>query len=275
LRTGQEQFTSIAKSSFESSYKNIFDLSTTSESLNLQGRLKRECSTLGDGYQINFGLKTGDDSRFLTKKKSTADHKPLLRGADIHRYQTEFKHEYVWFVPDQMKLHRKTARPGTASRFEQPKILIRDTGSNLEGTYDDKNYFVKDVLVITPLATDISPGKAENEASLKFLCGLLNSRFLRHYYETSFPTIHVQRDELASLPIPSLDLKAPADRKKRDEVVKLVEQLLDGYARLHSVTFASARGQAQTRLRHLERRLDGLVYALYGLSDDEIAHVMG
>jgi hypothetical protein len=211
----------------------------------------------------------------LTKKKSTADHKPLLRGADIHRYQTEFKHEYVWFVPDQMKLHRKTARPGTASRFEQPKILIRDTGSNLEGTYDDKNYFVKDVLVITPLATDISPGKAENEASLKFLCGLLNSRFLRHYYETSFPTIHVQRDELASLPIPSLDLKAPADRKKRDEVVKLVEQLLDGYARLHSVTFASARGQAQTRLRHLERRLDGLVYALYGLSDDEIAHVMG
>lgn len=34
---------------------------------------------------------------------------------------------------------------------------------------------------------------------------MLNSKPLRWYYETTFPTLHVQRDELASLPIPNLD----------------------------------------------------------------------
>ena len=276
LRAGQEVFSTIAKSSFESSYKNIFDLSTTSDSLDLQSRLQTECSKLGDSYQINFGLKTGDDSRFLTKQMANSDHKPLLRGADIHRYQIEFKGEYVWYVPDQMKQHRKTARPGTASRFEQPKILIRDTGGNLEGTYDDKSYFVKDVLVITPLIAAVNaPQRTQTAANLKFLCGLLNSRFLRHYYETSFPTLHVQRDELASLPIPKLNLETPADKKKHDELVSLVDQLLAGYAGLAAHKLTSAKEQAQARLRHLERRLDGLVYDLYQLTEEEKAHVAG
>jgi hypothetical protein len=34
---------------------------------------------------------------------------------------------------------------------------------------------------------------------------------MRLYYETSFPTLHVQRDELASLPIRTIDFADPAD----------------------------------------------------------------
>jgi len=48
-----------------------------------------------------------------------------------------------------------------------------------------------------------------------------------------------------------------------------------GVAALLPLTLATAREQAQARLRHLERRLDGLVYALYGLTAEEIAHVEG
>ena len=85
----------------------------------------------------------------------------------------------------------------------------------------------------------------------------------------------VQPNQLAKFPIPKLNLKTLADRKKHDEVVGLVDQLPAGYAGLAAHKLASAKEQAQARLRHLERRLDGLVYDLYQLTEEEKAHVAG
>ena len=96
-----------------------------------------------------------------------------------------------------MRLNKSTARPGTADRFEQPKVLVRDTGGGLMATYDDSAYYAKDVIIIEQ--------KEQSTIILKVLAILLNSRLLRWYYETTFPTLHVQRNELASLPIPHLD----------------------------------------------------------------------
>jgi len=83
--------------------------------------------------------------------------------------------------------------PGTSERFEQPKVLIRDTGGGLMGTFDGDEYYLKDVLIVTHTSKSAS--------LLKKLIGVLNSKLLRFFYNTSFPTLHVQRNELASLPI--------------------------------------------------------------------------
>jgi len=160
----------------------------------------------------------------LTTIKKDDDHKPLLRGANIHRYSKEFNGEYVWYVPVKMKEHRKTARPGNAERFEQAKILIRDTGSDLEGTYDDEHYYVKDVLVVSQKDIDTH--------DLKYLCGILNSQLMRFYYETSFPTLHVQRDELASLPIRRLDFTKSSEQQQHQRMILLVENMLELHKRL-------------------------------------------
>ena len=64
-------------------------------------------------------------------------------------------------------------------------------------TYDDDSYYAKDVIIIEQ--------EGQSAIVLKTLAALLNSTPLRWYYETTFPTLHVQRDELASLPIPNLD----------------------------------------------------------------------
>ena len=91
------------------------------------------------------------------------------------------------------------------------------------------------------------------------------------------PTSHwdYTPNQLAKFPIPKLNLETPADRKKHDEVVGLVDQLPAGYAGLAAHKLAPAKEQAQARLRHLERRLDGLVYDLYQLTEEEKAHVAG
>ena len=63
-------------------------------------------------------------------------------------------------------------------------------------TYDDSSFYAKDVIIIE------DDGKST--IVLKALTAILNSILLRWYYETTFPTLHVQRNELASLPIPNL-----------------------------------------------------------------------
>jgi hypothetical protein len=261
------QFKTIGQLTFQNTYKQIFDLSIDEKAESIKSKMVRKSSPLGQEYQLAFGLKTGDDSVFLTNRKKDKDHKPLLRGADIHRYSCEFKGEYVWYVPEKMTTHRRTARPGTAERFEQPKMLIRDTGGALEGTYDDAAFYVKDVLVVSQESSDAD--------RLKFLCGILNSQLMKFYYESSFPTLHVQRDELASLPIRAIDLDDPADKAKHDRMVNLVQRMLDLHKQQQAASSDATRDRLQREINVTDEQIDALVYELYGLTEEEIRIVEG
>ena len=187
----------IRQDAFTATYKNVFDLSIDDSSTALKNRMLSISHSLGESFSLAFGLKTGDDERFLTFNPSISpDCKKLVRGADVSRWTIAFKGEYVIYQPEQMRMNKTTARPGTAERFEQPKVLVRDTGGGLMATFDDSAYYAKDVIII----------EDENKSNnlLKALAATLNSKLLRWYYETTFPTLHVQRDELASLPILTL-----------------------------------------------------------------------
>ncbi|MBO5615842.1 MAG: N-6 DNA methylase [Prevotella sp.] len=187
----------ISQEAFNTTYKNVFDLSIDEYSSALKKRIQTSSKPLGELFSLAFGLKTGDDERFLTFNPSiSSDCRKLVRGADVNRWTIDFKGEYVIYQPEQMRLNRITARPGTSERFEQPKVLVRDTGGGLMATYDDSSFYAKDVIIIE------DDGKST--IVLKALTAILNSILLRWYYETTFPTLHVQRNELASLPIPNL-----------------------------------------------------------------------
>ena len=161
-----------------------------------------------------------------------------------------------------MRLHRKTARPGTISRFEQPKVLIRDTGAGLQGTFDGENYYVKDVLIVSNTGKD--PRK------LEIIIGILNSRLMRFYYETSFPTLHVQRNELASLPICNINFDDPVDVPRHDRMVALVGRMLALHKQLATATIPDEKSLYQRQIETTDRQIDVLVYELYGLTEAEI-----
>jgi adenine-specific DNA-methyltransferase len=246
------KFKKVPQDHFKTTYKSIFDLSASTRVNALKAKILDGSMPLGEIFDVSFGLKTGDDERFLSFSKRTRDHKPLLRGEDVSRYSYTFKGEYVWYVPEQMTAHRNTARPGTKERFEQPKVLIRDTGSGLMGTFDDENFYVKDVLIVSE--------KKKRPEVLKLLLGILNSSLMRFYYESSFPTLHVQRNELASLPI-KLESSVPDLTRS---VAGKVDRIL-----------AAKRKDPNADTSALEREIDQLVYQLYGLTEEEIAVVEG
>ena len=246
----QLAYRNIPQGKFVTNYKSIFDLSYENAFDELKTKIKTGSVALGTLFSVSFGLKTGDDEKFITTSPTTKLHRKLLRGEDIGRYKAIFKGEYVWYVPDKMRAHRQTARPGTSDRFEQPKVLVRDTGAGLMGTFDGDDYYVKDVLVVSHIS-----GSAD---VLKKVLGILNSSVMRFFYETSFPTLHVQRNELASLPIKPNVSSAKCDRA----IIGLVEKTLSAKA---------ADPAADTSA--LERQIDRLVYELYGLTKEEIAVV--
>lgn len=205
------RYNAIPQAEYKTSYKHVFDLSIDSASLTIKKKMQLSSQTLGELFDLSFGVKTGDDERFLTFDPNISiDCKKLVRGADINRWTIDFKGEYVIYQPEEMRKNKITARPGTAERFEQPKVLVRDTGGGLMATYDNEAYYVKDVIIVE--------NKEKSIPLLKTLAALLNSKVLRWYYETSFPTLHVQRDELASLPIPSVN--------NTEEIASLADKML-------------------------------------------------
>lgn len=243
-------FKKIPQLEFSKTYKSIFDLSKDSKLDSVKSTIRQNTFALGEKFQISFGLKTGDDTKFLSSIAKTSQHKKLLRGENIQRYSVNFSGEYVWYVPAKMRQHRQTARPGTASRFEQPKVLVRDTGDGLICTFDKDNFYVKDVLIVSDVQ--------QNSNLLKSLTGILNSTMMKVYYETSFPTLHVQRDELASLPIKILN------NKQQTEIAEIVDEIIEAKKR-----------DSTADTKELERKIDCLVYQLYGLTDEEIRIVEG
>jgi type I restriction-modification system DNA methylase subunit len=260
------KFREILQDAFIKKYKHNFDLSIDNQTEVIKQKIATKAVPLGSKFSLSFGLKTGDDDLFLGMKKESNQHKPLLRGANIHRYEKAFEGEYVWYVPDKMTEHRRTARPGNAERFEQPKVLIRDTGGGLEGTYDDECYYVKDVLIVAHPLNDIF--------ALKYLCGVLNSCLMKFYYETSFPTLHVQRDELASLPI-IINFSIPSEKAAHDKMVSLVERMLELQRRLPAARMPQEKEMLRGEIETTDQAIDSLVYQLYGLTEEEIRIVEG
>lgn len=256
----------IPQSVFRETFQHIFDTSITPES----EAVKRKMAvgpTIGSMYQIVFGLKTGDDAKFIHRDGGVhAEDKPLLRGGDVQRYSCAHSGEFVWYVPAKMRRHRPTARPGEPARFEQPKVLVKDTSNDFACAYDDKNFYVKDVLVV--IARPDVQGY-----DLRFLAGVINSRALRFYYLTTFQTVHVQNEELASLPLPKLDLTVEADRVRHDRVVALVDQVTQAKERLRHAMTHRDQEYLNGKCREIEERIDRIVDDCFELDSEDIATI--
>ena len=107
---------------------------------------------------------------------------------------------------------------------------------------------------------------------LRFVAGLLNSHLMFFYYRTTFPTLHVQNEELASLPLPKINA---SDKARHDQMVALVEQMLALHQRLAAAKTPPEQTALARQITATDTEIDRLVYALYGLTDDEIKLVEG
>jgi hypothetical protein len=98
---------------------------------------------------------------------------------------------------------------------------------------------------------------------------------LYFYYRTTFKTIHVQNEELASLPLPKIEFSNKADKARHDKLVSLVERMLETRQQLSAALTDGDRDFYTNKCDTLDRQIDALVYELYGLSSEEVKIVEG
>lgn len=86
----------IPQSTFRETFQNVFDTSISPETEAIKDKM-RQGIRIGTNFDICFGLKTGDDQKFVHETNGLhREDKPLLRGDDVKRYETNYKGKYVF-----------------------------------------------------------------------------------------------------------------------------------------------------------------------------------
>ena len=114
--------------------------------------------------------------------------------------------------------------------------------------------------------------------SYEYLLGLLNSKLLDYFlkkisspFQGGYFAFSKQYIEL--LPIRPINFSDPADKSRHDKMVSLVERMLE----LHKRNPRTPQEQEMVKreIESTDRRIDALVYELYGLTEEEIGIVEG
>ena len=147
-------------------------------------------------------------------------YKPLLVGSHIEKYSINFKKPIGY-----IKYGRWLMYPSNKIKMSNPKLLLRQTSFDIKSVYDEKGYFCQNsVFIITSF-----------KYNLKFLLGLLNSKFLGFLYFMKNPQQGKVFPEIKPIVIKSLPIRIiETNNKQHDHMVKLVDQMLDTQKELHA-----------------------------------------
>jgi uncharacterized coiled-coil protein SlyX len=75
--------------------------------------------------------------------------------------------------------------------------------------------------------------------------------------------------------IRTIDFNNPAEKKMHDDLVSLVEKMLELNKQLQKTHFDSEKESIERQIAATDKKIDKLVYELYGLTEEEITIVEG
>lgn len=188
------------------------------------------------------GEEIGRKSSLISFYPTTND-RPLLAGDNVHRYEPVTWNRYI----DNDDVGK--------SNYEKPKILIRQLGSCINATLDLDGCVTLQSIYNLALQNG-------NVHTLKYVLGLLNSKLYDFIYnkisgdKQTFQRIILEN--VKKLPIPT------ATPSQQQPIIALVDKIL-----------AAKRANPHAHTSAWEREIDGLVYELYGLTEDEVKVVEG
>ena len=240
-------------------------------------------------------------------KKSKEVIKPFLMGRDVDKYFTTGKGLYLILIPKgwtKSKLNKTINDPwkcfnanlpavanflapfqkDAAKRFDQgdywwelraceyynvfqlPKIIVPAITQKATYSFDNFGFFSNDKTTIIG-SDDL------------YLLGILNSKtvdFVMHSISSTKQGGYFEYKPmyLSKLPIRSIDFTNPSEKKLHDNIVFLVSSLLSLYREIPHAT-GQGRIVIERQIDGFNRRIDELVYELFGLTEEEIAIVEG
>lgn len=268
---------------------------------NLLEKLRRAGKPLGEyvNGKIYYGIKTGLNEAFVidaaTRERLISEDpksgeviKPFLAGRDIKRYQTPVSDKFLIFTRRGIKIDGYPAIKKHLEQFKErlmpkPKNHVGDWPGRKEGSYqwfeiqDSVDYFIEfeEPKIIYPNIckrpefTFDENGIYTNQKCFiisvddDFLVGYLNSSVVFFLFRQILPKLRGDFYEpsfvyFSKFPVPEISETA------QQPIISLVTRIL-----------AAKRADPQADTSALEAEIDGLVYQLYGLTEEEIGIVEG
>ncbi|MBN1576520.1 MAG: N-6 DNA methylase [Chitinispirillaceae bacterium] len=191
---------------------------------------------------------------------------PLLRGSLINRYRNLWNDDY-WILYGEW-----LAAPRDKTIFEAPeKLMVRQTGDSIIGTSIEGTFFARNNMHI------LLPKNGSYD--LRYLLAFLNSTTMDFCYSIMNPEkgealAEVKKQHVERLPISPIDFSAPSEKKIHDNIVSMVSSLLTLNKKLPRAT-GQGKVLIERQIESIDRRIDELVYELYGLTEEEIGIVEG
>ncbi|MEO0124507.1 MAG: TaqI-like C-terminal specificity domain-containing protein [candidate division WOR-3 bacterium] len=224
----------------------------------LKIRMRKNMKTLEEIVKFYNGIKTGNNKKFISHTKMSSKHKPVIRGRDFERYSVVNPRVFVLFDSKLLWSNTNEAILGMKN-----KLIIRQTGDKLIATIDEFGIYCMDTVHMI----------YQSLYNLKFILGLLNSKFLNYYYLCMIPEFgktfaEVKIANLKQLPIPMIRYSIASEKKLHDDLVALVDIMLDLNKKLQTAR-GSEKEQIQKQIEKTDREIDELVYKLYGITDEE------
>ncbi|MFC4739368.1 Eco57I restriction-modification methylase domain-containing protein [Flavobacterium ponti] len=239
----------VKNSSLKEFKENEWRLYLIPELRSLFKKIDDNSIALDEVYNIKYGLRTGDNNKYISSE--ITDY-PIIAGADISSlYGIKWKEKYL-------KTIEGLPNSYFSESFTNKKIIIQYVRTNsldlkarwIEAAYVEGNYI--------PLNSLSYIYSKNNDFELKYLIAVLNSYMINIYYRSYYTDVNVKPAYLSKIPIIKIG------KKEQQPFIDKVDQIL---------ALKKANPEADTSV--LEREIDFMVYALYGLSEEEIEIVEG
>ena len=259
--------TKIDAGNFESSFleKNIrqdtwlnlpnhmINLNATEDNLNILKKCDSKGVTLKSIFNVNYGIKTGNNERFLKKEYSNTHNKRALKTGELKRFSINWKGFYLWWTKE-LAGYRN-------SPIEVPKIIIQ---------YIRKISLKRRIIAALDSNAEYYPLNnysyiySENKGEgLECLLAILNSKLINFYFANTFIDYNIKPTYLKEIPIAHKEgFNIPLSTK--------VKQIINLNSAIENSKTPQERKNIERQIAAVDKQIDQLVYELYGLTEDEI-----
>jgi len=231
----------------------VFNLFLTKEVIPILDKIRKGCTSLGEVASISYGIKTGDNTKFLSNEKLRESYKKTLKTKEVERYSIKWAGLYLNYSP-------KLAGYRTHN-LEVPKIIVQyirklSLKRRLICGFDAKGEFypLNNYSYIESKGLD-----------LRYILSVANSSLMNFYFRTNFIDYNIKPYYLSQLPI---------KRKKKtdtlyEKLIILVDRMLELNKKKHILPVSSQREAVEREIAVTDEKIDDLVYELYGLTKGE------
>ncbi len=249
-----------------------FNTAVDNQAIDLIQKISVVSTKLSNLVEVRNGMKVRKDL-CSTNHEDKRYHKFLL-GRNVLPFYINW--DNLWVCYDKKLERMYSSQAFREERIFQilPKLLIRQVmGKRIYCSLDQEGFYAdQTIYLLLPKTNELY--------SPKYLLGILSSSLIAFYFlktssdtKQTFPKI--KGYQIEQLPIRTIDFSNSAEKAQHDKLVSFVDNMLELQKKHHEVRMEQDKELYERQIKIVDTQIDGLVYELYGLTEEEIGIVEG